>query len=230
MHKKIKLLYGLVTLIIVVTSLFFGIAIKKTWKNDLLFIPSSDYKNYTVNFDELFENEAKTPAQIQNFNTLYKDADVIVRVNIGKNTKHHKTYQSSYVEGKVKEIYKGKVIEDKIKIVESIFIANKHLSGAEGSLFFNNGEDYIVFLRKYPGDMYGKYDNTYVLTTGSISKYHVTNDTVDGKCFLMTQKQSDNSSLKYKELKKYDSFTLDPNVVEFYDSNKKNINDILKKV
>ncbi len=230
MHKSTKLLYGLATLIMIVASLFFGITIKKTWKNDLLFIPSNDYGNYTVCFEELFENEAKTPSQIHSFNSLYKDADVIVRVNIGKNTKHHKTYQSSYVEGKVIEIYKGKVIENKIKLIESVCIYQKEMYGSEGALLFNNGEDYIVFLRKYPGDMYGKYDNTYVLTTGSISKYHVTNDTVDGKCFLMTQKQSENALLKYKNLKNYDSFTLDPNVVEFYDSNKKNINDILKKV
>jgi len=228
-HKKMKLLYGLVTLIIVVTSLFFGIAIKKTWKNDLIITPK-DVFNYGISYNEMLNHELKTPAEIRTFNSLYSNADVIVRINISKNAVHNKTYQSCYVEGRVKEIYKGKVAERTIKLIESVCIYQKKMYGGDGALLFNNGEDYIVFLRKYPGDMYGKYDNTYVLTTGSISKYHVTNDTVDGKCFLMTQKQSDNSSLKYKELKKYDSFTLDPNVVEFYDSNKKNINDILKKV
>ena len=41
-------------------------------------------------------------------------------------------------------------------------IYQKKMYGGDGALLFNNGEDYIVFLRKYPGDMYGKYDNTYV--------------------------------------------------------------------
>lgn len=225
--KKRTLISIIVFIIIFTGVVIVGIMTRNSYINNVDISNYSEKDNVYLEITDHTEDVTKDFKNLNEIKTL-KDLEantpIIAKVKVNPNSKRDQYYLTTLTNVQVLDVYKGSIPYKNIDIFEPISGMSLEdpkedfISSLDGYNLMNDGKEYIVFLKELKDVNYSENKTVYMPTTTILSKYEVSNDTIN--------KLKPDDKIKYSDVKNQEVLLTDENLIKKFNNFK---DEVIKK-